>query len=651
MEELTKEKIKKQLQVFENVLGTIGKWMKMFFEAQNKYIGNIPPDIYDEEYFFGILEYYEEYLKEINKIFTMIRVLKVQDYDNICEHYAAFWKSDIQTYKFNEQSMLTRENESEFREIFHRWEKSQFKNIKKEIEECDRISDILMEEYGVIKNKIYALTLMDKIKDINNNIILIGANGSGKSTYSRALSETMSDNISLTILASQHYLRYTLIGNWNQEDSWNDLRYLQKNSTIDSQDSYIDELPKLIHALVEEYISYAVDYYEGKEKRQSKLEKILRLWNEFFPEIELKIDKYKLYPEKDGIEYDFNELSDGEKTVFYYIAHVITSEKNAYIVIDEPENHMNTGLSKRLWNRLEIIRGDCKFIYITHDLEFATTRLDATIMWNKKYISPIEWDVERITSIDNLPEQLVLEILGTKSKLIFCEGKENSYDKKLYALLYPDYTIIGVGNHKNVIKYVNVYKTQKIFNYEVIGIIDRDWHSEEWCNKLTEGGIYPLKINEIENILCDQNIIKKVIKHLGLDEEKEIEERYMEAFWKKFKERIKEQAKSYTIYQLNHNLKKSLVNEKNNFEEISKSLQEIINSKYLQEQCDEYEKKLEEILEEKNYNKALKIINFKKDLLKTANKKIVSNYDKIALARIRNDEQLRNYIKEQYCFG
>lgn len=56
-------------------------------------------------------------------------------------------------------------------------------------------------------------------------------------------------------------------------------------------------------------------------------------------------------------------------------------------------------------------------------------------------------------------------------------------------------------------------------------------------------------------------------------------------------------------------------------------------------------------MEEKNYNKALKIINFKKDLLKTANKKIVSNYDKIALARIRNDEQLRNYIKEQYCFG
>ena len=133
MEELTKEKIKKQLQVFENILGTIGKWMKLFFEAQNKYIGNIPPDIYDEEYFFGILKYYEEYLKEINKIFTMIRVLKVQDYDNICEHYAAFWKSDIQTYKFNEQSMLTRENESEFREIFHRWEKSQFKNIKKNI--------------------------------------------------------------------------------------------------------------------------------------------------------------------------------------------------------------------------------------------------------------------------------------------------------------------------------------------------------------------------------------------------------------------------------------------------------------------------------------------------------------------------------------
>lgn len=94
--------------------------------------------------------------------------------------------------------------------------------------------------------------------------------------------------------------------------------------------------------------------------------------------------KYRLFPvDENGEEYDFNDLSDGERTVFYYIGHVLTSRENAYIIVDEPENHMNSGLSRRLWNRLEEIRDDCKFIYITHDLEFATTRLQSVILWNK----------------------------------------------------------------------------------------------------------------------------------------------------------------------------------------------------------------------------------------------------------------------------
>lgn len=90
-----------------------------------------------------------------------------------------------------------------FRNI-RKWKYDDFSNINDNIFICDQINDILKNEDN-IGNQINALALMDKIKDIEENIVLIGANGSGKSTYSRALSEIISDNISLTVLASQHF--------------------------------------------------------------------------------------------------------------------------------------------------------------------------------------------------------------------------------------------------------------------------------------------------------------------------------------------------------------------------------------------------------------------------------------------------------------
>lgn len=58
-----------------------------------------------------------------------------------------------------------------------------------------------------IQNKVIAYKIFEKVKDIDCNIVLIGANGSGKSTFARNLRGKLSDNI--TILSAQHLLIYT----------------------------------------------------------------------------------------------------------------------------------------------------------------------------------------------------------------------------------------------------------------------------------------------------------------------------------------------------------------------------------------------------------------------------------------------------------
>lgn len=62
------------------------------------------------------------------------------------------------------------------------------------------------QHLNVLRKKFKLIKIFDSIKDINSNIVLIGANGSGKSTFARSLKSTLSDNF--TIIPAQHLLFY-----------------------------------------------------------------------------------------------------------------------------------------------------------------------------------------------------------------------------------------------------------------------------------------------------------------------------------------------------------------------------------------------------------------------------------------------------------
>ena len=54
----------------------------------------------------------------------------------------------------------------------------------------------------------------------------------------------------------------------------------------------------------------------------------------------------------------------------YLAARVLTAEPGI-LVIDEPELHMHRKLAiTDYWNKLEEMRGDIRFVYITHELHF-----------------------------------------------------------------------------------------------------------------------------------------------------------------------------------------------------------------------------------------------------------------------------------------
>ena len=160
-------------------------------------------------------------------------------------------------------------------------------------------------------------------------------------------------------------------------------------------------------------------------------------------------------------EYPAFRMSDGEREIFYVVGRVLLSKPSSLIIIDEPELHLHKAILNKLWDILEVKRNDCQFIYLTHDIDFASSRI-AQKLWLKSYTSDIleDWELEPI--LDNaIPEVLLMKILGSRKKILFCEGKNSSMDHQIFEILFPNYTITPVASCKDVINYTRAFNKIK----------------------------------------------------------------------------------------------------------------------------------------------------------------------------------------------
>lgn len=95
------------------------------------------------------------------------------------------------------------------------------------------------------------------------------------------------------------------------------------------------------------------------------------------PHRELVIDGDDIQVKIPGndLTYSSADMSDGERAIFYLIGQVLVAATNSVLIIDEPELHIHRSIMSSLWDQLESARQDCAFIFITHDIEFAASRI------------------------------------------------------------------------------------------------------------------------------------------------------------------------------------------------------------------------------------------------------------------------------------
>ncbi len=369
-------------------------------------------------------------------------------------------------------------------------------------------------------------------------LVIVGANGSGKTRFGSRIEET---NLGVTHrISAQKSLTFpTHVSPTSRERAMTAFKYGNFIDHFRDENQYqnnkknarwggnfntflLNDFDKLLVLLHTEEYEDSLNYKEGRiEKPTTKLDRLQLIWESVLPHRKLlkSAGVIETFPaENPDSKYNASEMSDGERVIFYLIGEIICATEGSIIIIDEPEMHIHKSLIKRLFDLIEIERPDCSFIYLTHDIDFAFSRQNAVKIWTKSYEGSNIWDYEILENENLIPEQLYLEILGSRNPIIFIEGDNSSIDYELYEQVFPEYTLKPLGSCEKVIQSVKSFNEQNGFhNIQSFGIIDRDRRKNDDIIRLNKKNIWVLDVAEAENLLLLQEIVKSVSNHMGKD--------------------------------------------------------------------------------------------------------------------------------------
>lgn len=307
--------------------------------------------------------------------------------------------------------------------------------------------------------------------------------------------------------------------------------------------------------------------------------------------------------------------------------------------------YLHKTILKKLWDRLEIERPDCLFIYLTHDLDFATSRTTSKKIWIKSFTFPDTWEIENIPDND-IPESLLFELLGSRKNILFCEGEKGSIDEKIYNILFPHFTITPVGNCFQVINHTKAFNKIPNVNIKSFGIIDSDHHTQERIKSIKKDNIYSYRVSEPENLLLDEEFLIKLSETILCDKSKI--DNIKNDIVKELNTKKELQISNYLSNKVNYYFQNSHVKKGNDLLTITKNIQSFIDVLKISEWYNQREIEINDLIENKNYEMILSVFN-DKGLKKIANKHFeISNFTERAIKLLQSDKTTHEILKKYF---
>lgn len=505
----------------------------------------------------------------------------------------------------------------------------------------------------------------------STNIVLIGANGCGKTTFANSIRDELEGSNNGIVIPAQKLLIFPSYSSLPAfKTAFKDFEARQKTALDDKQTytaaknddhpysiakEYSEELRVLVSALIAERIEKRNDYCSRVEDGtivnrsdfSSTIDEVIRIWNDLIEHRILYCDNScTLQIGYEDKNYPAYRMSDGEREIFYVVGRVLLAKESSLIIVDEPELHLHKAILIKLWNTLENIRKDCMFIYLTHDVEFAASRV-AKKCWLKSYTRFLgeHWEIVDIPESE-IPEDLLFKLLGSRKKILFCEGKKGSLDKQIFERLFPNYTIIPLNSCKEVINYTRAFNKMPYKYVKAYGIIDRDFRTEDQFRKLSEDNIFSYNVSEVENLFMVKEFIlgfanykkeacnfddiqTKVIDMLENDKEQQIS--------------------SYISQRINFIFKEGLhLKNGKTRDEVQNLLDQFLLQINIEEWYNSRMEELNNIIKTKNYSEAIRLYNNKGIHLIIEKTLGISSYNDKALKYLTESEEAQKILKSYF---
>lgn len=483
----------------------------------------------------------------------------------------------------------------------------------------------------------------NEIQTPGRQMLIIGANGAGKTRFTDFLIEEYSEKAfrlsALEALYGPKDKRNPLPGSI---DSLYQAMVEHQPIFNASIPLMLDRLLALllndeIQNLLTQKVAAAGRSGSGERKgkvKLTKLDRVIKAWQSIFPANRILVDGGKLQFTRDdrGQRYSSIRLSDGERATLFYLGAVLYAPDHAKIFIDNPGMFLHPTVSTVIWNKVEGMRPDCTFIYTTHDLEFASSRSDYAVVWVRDFDPALSrWDYSLLPEHSGIPEDVYLSIIGSRKPVLFIEGvAERSIDYKLYPLIFPEFSVKALGSCNKVIESVRTFNDLNAFHHlNSYGIVDRDRRDPKEVEYLRRKKVLVPDVAEVENLLLLEEVIKAVARHCRKDADK-VFAKVKNTMMKIFKGSLTAQALQHTRHRVKRTMEYRIDGRFRDIEMLEEHMMDLVNEinprGIYETMCRDFRR----LLEQQDYPGILRVYN---------EKTMLTNTNVAALCGLKNKDQ------------
>lgn len=396
------------------------------------------------------------------------------------------------------------------------------------------------------------------LPESSRRIVIVGANGSGKSRFTQRLiadSAAAGDAVFCISALGALYPREEA----DRLDGSIDRLYMAATERSPfmraDHDTQFERVMALM--LVDEVLHLLDRKLAGAaaDSEPTRLDRVVGAWQEVFPDNKILRESGRLIFTRSGDTdgaYSQVRLSHGEKAVLYAFGATMFAPQGATIFVDSPEMFLHPSVMGAIWDKAEALRPDCRWVYTTHDLEFAGSRCRPAVVWVRSYDAAAQtWDYILLPEGAPIDDRIYTTVVGARKPVLFIEGDAtHSIDARLYPLIFANYSVRSLGSCNKVIEATRTFNDLNAFHHlDSRGIVDRDRRDAHEVEYLRKKRIFVPNVAEIENILMLPGVVRAVARHHGRND-RQVLARVRSAVIAMFRSELKAQALMHTRHRV-----------------------------------------------------------------------------------------------------